>query len=51
VAQLSGYSSLTKLNLYHTLVTKEGVGRLKKSRPSCQIVWDPESSLNNRRRA
>jgi Leucine-rich repeat (LRR) protein len=51
VAQLGAYSALAKVNLYHTLVTAEGVGRLKKSRPSCQVVWDPESSLNNRRRA
>ncbi len=51
IAQLSGYAGLTKVNLYHTLVTREGVGRLKKSRPACDVVWDPDSSLNNRRRA
>ena len=51
ITQLSGYPGLTVVNLYHTLVTAEGAGRLKKSRPGCRIVWDPNSSLNNRRRA
>ncbi|MCC6538320.1 MAG: hypothetical protein IT162_12260 [Bryobacterales bacterium] len=51
VAQLAGYASLERLNLYHTFVSAEGVARLRQARPSCRIVWDPLSSVNNRRRA
>ncbi len=51
MARLGGYSSLVRVNLYHTLVTAEGVNQLKKSRPACLVIWDPQSSANNRRRA
>ena len=51
MTRLGGYPALVRLNLYHTLVTIEGVNQLKKSRPACVVIWDPQSSTNNRRRA
>ena len=41
--------NLKVLNLYHTLVTEKAYNELKTSLPSCQIIWDRESSLPNRR--
>ena len=40
-----------KLNLYHTLISAEGHQRLKTALPECEIVWDPDSALPNRRRS
>ena len=42
-------SGLKTLNLYHTLVTEKGMRELKASLPSCEIVFDRDSSLPNRR--
>jgi len=49
VPVLSKLTTLKYLNLYHTLVTEKGYGELKKALPECQIVWDRDSMLPNRR--
>lgn len=51
IPQLRSYKALKSLNLYHTLVTPEGVEQFRASAPGCKLIWDPESSRNNRRRA
>ena len=43
--------NLKYLNLYHTLVTDKGYQTLKTALPSCEIVYDRESSLPTRRRS
>ena len=47
---LTAFRRLRRVNLYHTYVTGKGVAELRKRLPECQFVWDPESSLPNRRR-
>ena len=49
VATLGKMSGLIYLNLYHTLVTEKAYRELKAALPDCQIVWDRESSMPNRR--
>ena len=46
---LKSMAGLKSLNLYHTLVTEKGVAELKASLPSCNIVFDRDSALPNRR--
>jgi hypothetical protein len=48
---LATHTALKSLNLYHTLIDAEAHARLRKALPSCRIIWDPDSSRNNRRRA
>ncbi|MGH9672751.1 MAG: hypothetical protein ACRD44_06175, partial [Bryobacteraceae bacterium] len=50
-ALLSGITTLKHLNVYHTLVTEKGHQELKKALPACEIIWDRDSSLPNRRGA
>jgi len=50
-AQLAAYGSLERLNLYHTFVSAEGAALIRKALPACRLIWDPLSSVNNRRRA
>ncbi len=45
------FQGLTDLNLYHTLVTDKGFAEVHSALPQCRIIWDPESSLPNRRRS
>ena len=49
VETLSAMTGLKTLNLYHTLVTYKGFTALKAALPKCQIVYDRDSSLPNRR--
>jgi len=51
VTSLSSIRDLKMVNLYHTLVSEKGFAQLKKAQPECEIVWERESSLPNRRRA
>ena len=46
---LKSMSGLKSLNLYHTLVTEKGLQELKAALPSCEIVFDRDSALPNRR--
>ena len=46
---LKAMSNLKRLNLYHTLVTEKGVKELKSVLPNCEIVFDRDSALPNRR--
>ena len=47
---LSSMKKLEVLNLYHTLVTEEGIARIKAALPNCQVTWDRDSALPNRRK-
>jgi len=49
VGSLSALSSLKILNLYHTLVSEEGFEQLRGKLPDCEIIWDRDSTLPNRR--
>jgi hypothetical protein len=42
-------ASLKSLNLYHTLMTEKGLQELKSALPSCEIIFDRDSALPNRR--
>lgn len=42
--------SLKVLNLYHTLVTEAGYSKIKAALPACEIVFERDSALPNRRR-
>jgi hypothetical protein len=44
-------TGLKSLNLYHTLVTEKAMQELKSSLSSCEIVFDRDSALPNRRSA
>lgn len=44
-----GMQHLRTLNLYHTLVTEKGFEALKKELPQCDIIFDRDSALPNRR--
>ena len=46
---LKSMASLKALNLYHTLVTEKGHAGLKAALPACEIVFDRDSALPNRR--
>jgi hypothetical protein len=46
---LKSAGGLKSLNLYHTLVTEKGISELKAGLPTCEIVFDRDSSLPNRR--
>ena len=42
-------AGLKSLNLYHTLMTERGLQELKTALPTCEIVFDRDSALPNRR--
>jgi hypothetical protein len=42
-------TELRALNIYHTLVTENGMAALKAALPDCKIVFDRDSALPNRR--
>src|SRR5262245_21892683 len=44
-------ANLRFLNLYHTMVTEKGYEQLKVALPACQIIFDRDSSLPNRRKS
>ena len=46
---LKSMAGLKSLNLYHTLVTEKGLQELKSALPTCEIVFDRDSALPNRR--
>ncbi len=48
---LAAFQELKKLNLYHTMFTKQGEQRLRTAVPECEIIWDPRSSDPKRRRS
>jgi hypothetical protein len=37
------------LNVYHTAVTEKAFNRFKAAEPACQVIWDRDSALPNRR--
>ena len=47
---LKAMKNLKALNLYHTLVTEKGLQDLRAALPQCQMVFDRDSALPNRRR-
>ncbi|MDE3196394.1 MAG: hypothetical protein KGN84_08620, partial [Acidobacteriota bacterium] len=49
VATLKALSSLTSLNIYHTLITEKGMRDLTAALPACKVVFDRDSALPNRR--
>lgn len=48
-AALSAMKKLQLLNLYHTLITQKGYEAIKQALPGCNIIFDRDSSLPNRR--
>jgi hypothetical protein len=46
---LRSMTELRALNIYHTLVTENALLALKTALPECQIVFDRDSALPNRR--
>ena len=46
---LKSMTSLRELNLYHTLVTEKGLEDLESALPDCEITFDRDSALPNRR--
>jgi len=46
---LRSMTELRALNIYHTLVTENAWHALKTALPECQIVFDRDSALPNRR--
>jgi Leucine-rich repeat (LRR) protein len=48
---LARLGALERLNLYHTLLSSSALEKLTPALPQCRIIWDPDSSRNNRRRA
>ena len=50
-AALKSMAGLESPNLYHTLVTEKVMQELKAALPSCEIVFDRDSALPNRRSA
>jgi hypothetical protein len=46
---LKSMTSLKELNLYHTLVTEKGLEDLEGALPDCEITFDRDSALPNRR--
>ena len=48
---LARLAALESLNLYHTVLSSAALDQLKPALPRCRIIWDPDSSRNNRRRA
>jgi hypothetical protein len=51
VSVLTSMSGLEKLNLYHTLVTEAGVQKIKAALPRCEVIWERDSALPNRRKS
>ena len=49
VALLKSFAGLKSLNLYHTTISENGVQALKAALPQCEIVWQQNSGLPNRR--
>ncbi len=49
IPAFSTLKNLRYLNLYHTLITENGYNDLKKALPECEIVFDRDSLLPNRR--
>jgi hypothetical protein len=48
---LLNFPKLRSLNIYHTLISEEGYQQLKARYPDCEIIWDRDSALPNRRRS
>ena len=46
---LRSMTELRSLNIYHTLVTENAMLALKTALPECQIIFDRDSALPNRR--
>jgi hypothetical protein len=49
--KLAGMKGLQKLNLYHTLLTDKGYEQLKAALPACEVIYERESALPNRRKS
>ena len=50
ISILETMRGMKSMNLYHTLVTEQGYARLRASFPACEIIWDRDSILPNRRK-
>ena len=48
---LTVFPKLRVLNLYHTLVGEQAYQKLKDHYGNCEIIWDRDSALPNRRRS
>ena len=48
---LTVFPKLRVLNLYHTLVGEQAYQKLKDHYGDCEIIWDRDSALPNRRRS
>jgi hypothetical protein len=46
---LTGLSRLRYIDLYHTLVSEQGIQSLKKALPDCKINWNLDSTRRGRR--
>lgn len=51
VPVLSRFPRLRRIDLYHSLVTADGLGKLRVALPGATIIWDKEGGLPHRRRA
>ena len=49
IGELAAFPALRRLNIYHTLVTDKGFEKLKSALPRCEVIYDRDSSLPNRR--
>ena len=49
IESLASLTNLKVLNLYHTLVSEAGFKTLRSKLPGCEIIWDRDSALPNRR--
>jgi hypothetical protein len=47
---LDSLANLKVLNVYHTAVTEKAFERFHSAVPSCNVVWDRDSALPNRRK-
>ena len=51
VRALKSMAGLKSLNLYHTLITEKAMKEIQSALPTCEIVFDRDSALPNRRSA
>jgi hypothetical protein len=51
VPLLAGFGKLRQLDLYHSLLTGQGVAKLRAALPRTVVIWDKESGMPHRRRA
>jgi hypothetical protein len=51
IEHLKVFPNLKVLNLYHTLVGEPAYEDLKSHYADCEIIWDRDSALPNRRRS